>query len=146
MITLALFRKMSEDGVAGLRPNRDFFWEEAPLQQNGKPAHGVWIVTRGGGIGRSPRKYNLNTTVDFYVAFAKKPKIESVHSAILNWLVENRCICEMNGKLIDGEDVYEWDFSNIRIRPVSTPQNDGITENGLLVKVASAEVIYDDVK
>lgn len=144
MITLALFQKMAEERVAGLKPNRNFFWEEAPLQREGRPAHGVWIITRGGDASRSHRKLNLRTTVDFYVAFGNKPKIEKIHAAILDWIVQNRCICELTGQLDDGEDRYDWDFRNVRMSPTTTPQNDGITDNGLLVKVASALVIYDD--
>ena len=34
-------------------------------------------------------------------------------------------------------------FYNVRIRPTSTPQNTGATENGDIVKFASIDVIYD---
>lgn len=139
MITLALFEKMATDEVAGLVRNDGFYWEEAPLQQNGKPASGVWLVTRGGSAQNSPKGLNLRTTVDFYVAYKNKIKTEKTHLAILNWLIANRGICEMSGQVY-GES---YEFHNIRINPVQTPQNDGVTENGLIVKVASAEIIYD---
>ena len=38
MITLALFRQMAEDGVAGLVKDRNFFWEEMPLQKDAPTA------------------------------------------------------------------------------------------------------------
>lgn len=139
MITLALFEKMATDGVAGLERNKDFFWEEAPLQKNGKPASGVWIVTRGGSAQDSPKGLNLRTTVDLYVAYANKIQTEKTHLAILNWIIANKGFCELQGTIY-GES---YDFHNVRIRPVQTPQNDGITENGLIVKVASAELVYD---
>lgn len=145
MITLALFQKMVADNVAGLigdenNPKRNFYWEEAPLQSNGEPARGVWLITRPGNIDRTRKGLNLRTTVDFYVAFKDKVKIEKVHQAIRHWLTENRSICELSGSL----GTTEYSYSNIRIQPTTTPQNSGVTENGLFVKVASAELIYDD--
>ena len=138
MITLALLKQMAEDEVAGLTIDKDLFWEEMPLQKDGKPAKGVWIVTRGGDAGDA-KGNNQHSTVDFYVALANKPKTEVVHQQILNWIIANPCFCELSG--VVGDTAYS--FSNIRIRPTTTPQNYGATENGLIVKIASAEVIYD---
>lgn len=139
MITTAIFRKMADDQVAGLVKDSDFFLEEAPLQHDGQPATGVWLVTRGGDASMSPKKLNLKTTIDFYVAFENKIKIEATHQAILDWIIANRSICELGGSV--GGTTYA--FSNVRLRPATTPENAGVTENGLLVKVASCSVIYD---
>ena len=139
MITLALLEKMVEDDVADLVIDRNCFWEQAPLQKDGSPASGVWLVTRGGNAMNSPKGLNLHSTVDFYVALANKPKTEAVHQKILEWLIANPCICEMSGSV--GGTTYS--FSNIRIRPATTPQNLVVTENNLVVKIASAEIIYD---
>lgn len=141
MITLALFRQLAEDGVAGLTKDKDLFWEEMPLQSNGKPANGVWIVTRGGSAENSPKGLNLKSTVDFYVAFANKVKTEDVHQKILDWLIANPCFCELSGSV--SGTTYSYDYTNVRVRPTTTPQNDGVTENGLIVKIASAQIIYD---
>lgn len=140
MITLALFRKMAADGVAGLTRNKDFFWEEAPLQRNGKPASGVWLITRPGNIDRTRKGLNLRTTVDFYVATKNKVQTERIHQDIRDWLTTHPCICLLS----DSVGGVSYQFSNIRIRPTTTPQNDGVTENGLVVKVASALLVYDD--
>lgn len=138
MITLALLKQLANDEVANLAIDKDLFWEEAPLQKDGKPATGVWIVTRGGNAGDAKGR-NQRSTVDFYVALANKPKTEAVHQAILRWIIANPCFCELSG--IVGDTAYS--FSNVRLRPATTPQNYGATENGLIVKIASAEVIYD---
>jgi hypothetical protein len=82
---------------------------------------------------------NLRSTVDFYVALANKPKTEKVHEQILTWLIENPCICELVGSV--GGTSYS--YSNVRIRPTTTPQNIMITNNNLVVKIASAELVYD---
>lgn len=137
MITLALLKQMVADGVANLTIDKDLFWEEAPLQKDGKPASGVWLVTRGGNAG-DPKGRNLHSTVDFYVAFANKPKTEAIHQSILEWIMRSKCFCELSGSV--GSTTYA--FENVRIRPTVTPQNYGATENGLIVKIASAEIIY----
>lgn len=139
MITLAILEQMVSDGVADLVVDENCFWEQAPLRKDGKPASGVWLVTRGGNAMNSPKGLNLRSTVDFYVALANKPKTEAVHASILQWILENPCICELVGSV--GGTSYS--FSNIRIRPTTTPQNVMITENNLVVKIASAELVYD---
>lgn len=138
MITLALLEQMASDRVAGLVIDQNLFWEEVPLQRNGEPASGVWLVTRGGSSGDAKGR-NQRSTVDFYIALANKPKTEAVHQEILHWIIMNQCFCELSGSV--GGTTYS--FSNIRLRPTTTPQNQGVTENGLIVKLASAEVIYD---
>lgn len=138
MITLALVKEMDDQKVANLTIDKDLFWEELPLQRDGKPAQGVWLVTRGGTAGNA-KGQNLHTTVDFYVALANKSKTEEVHQQICEWLMQNRGFCKLSGSV--GGVTY--DFENVRIRPTTTPQNLGATENGLIVKIASAEAIYD---
>ena len=139
MITLALLEQMASENVAGMVIDQNCFWEQAPLQKDGKPASGVWLVTRGGNAANSPKGLNLRSTVDFYVALANKPKTEAVHQEILEWLIKNPCICEMVGSV--GGTTYS--YSNIRVRPTTTPQNFVVTENNLVVKIASAELVYD---
>lgn len=139
MITYALFKKMSDDEVAGLRADENFFWEEMPLQSNGKPASGVWLVTRGGDASMSPQALNLKTTVDLYVAMGNKIATEATQQAILEWIIANPAICELCGSV--GGAIYSYE--NVRLRPTTTPQNEGVTENGLIVKYASLQVTYD---
>ena len=139
MITLAILEQMVSDGVADLVVDENCFWEQAPLRKDGKPASGVWLVTRGGNAMNSPKGLNLHSTVDFYVALANKPKTEAVHEAILSWILANPYICEMVGS-VGGTN---YSFSNVRIRPTTTPQNVMVTENNLVVKIASAELVYD---
>ncbi|MBR3139061.1 hypothetical protein IKG38_03595 [Candidatus Saccharibacteria bacterium] len=141
MITLALLKQMANDNVANLVIDKNLFWEEMPLQKDGKPASGVWLVTRGGSAGDA-KGHNQRSTVDFYVALANKPQTEAVHQAILRWIIANPCFCVLSGSV--GSTSYN--FTNVRLRPATTPQNYGATENGLIVKIASADVIYDLAK
>lgn len=140
MIVLALFREMVKEGVAGLVEDENFFWEEAPLQRNGSPAKGVWLVTRSGSLQTSSKGLNLRTTVDFYVAMPNKVQTEQIHQQIREWLTEKLYFCQLKGE----EGGVSYSFSNIRIRPTSTPNNVGATPNGTIVKVASAELVYDE--
>lgn len=140
MIILALFRKMVEEQVAGLVEDENFFWEEAPLQKNGSPAQGVWLVTRSGSIAASTKGLNMRATVDFYVAMANKVQTEQIHQQIREWLTKTLYFCQMRGE----EGGVSYNFSNVRIRPTRTPDNVGATKNGLIVKMASAELVYDD--
>ena len=138
MITLALLKQIASDQIANLVIDKNLFWEEMPLQKDGKPASGVWLVTRGGRAGDAKGR-NQRCTVDFYVALANKPKTEAVHQEILKWIIKNPGFCVLSGSV--GDTTYQ--FENVRLRPATTPQNYGATENGLIVKIASAEVIYD---
>lgn len=139
MIALAILQQMNSENVAGLTLDKDFFWEELPLQKNGSPASGVWLVTRGGSSVNTPKGLNQHSTLDFYVAFANKAKTEDTHAKIVKWIRQNPTFCELGGSVAGGS----YKFSNVRIRPTTTPQNYGATENGNIVKFASVEVIYD---
>lgn len=139
MITVAILEQMVADNVADLEIDKNCFWEQAPLRKDGSPASGVWLVTRSGNAMNSPKGYNLRSTIDFYVAFANKTKTEDVHRQILEWIIENPCFCEMTGS-VGGTN---YNFYNVRIRPTTTPQNILVTENNLVVKIASAQLVYD---
>lgn len=140
MITLALYNKMLADNVAGLADLGKFYYEEMPLQHNGDPASGVWLVTRGGSISQTRKGLNLRSTVDFYVALADKVEIDDMLAKIQRWITSTLYLCDLSGSVGD----TNYHFTNVRIRPTTTPQNNGVTENGIFVKVASAEIIYDD--
>lgn len=139
MIVLAILDQIERDNVGNLTVDTDLFWEEAPLQKDGKPAQGVWLVTRSGNASNNPKGLNLRSTVDFYVAFKNKTKTEAVQQALLNWVLSSRYLCDLSGTV--GDTTYH--FKNVRITPATTPENYGATENGLIVKIASADIVYD---
>ena len=138
MITIALVKQIAED-IDGLVLDENLFCEESPIKPDGTFSEGVWAVSRGGQIQNNPRSINLHSIIDFYVAFGDRVKIETMHRAISEWVQTNRTFCQLSGSV--GGTQYELD--NVRIRQTSTPQNSGITENGVLVKVASLEAYYD---
>ena len=140
MITLALLEQMAKDGGAGLTKNKDFFWEELPLPRDGKVPTGVWLVTRPGTLTNARKGLNLRTTVDFYVVMESKVRTEEIQMKIRKYLETHLCFCKLSGSV--GNTSYS--YSNVRVRPTSTPQNMGATENNLIVKMASAELVYDE--
>lgn len=140
MITLALLDQMAKDKLAGLEADKSLFWEEMPLQTNGEPAEGVWLVTRGGSSGFAGR--NLHTTVDIYTAFSDKSKTAAVEQEIWRWILKNQSFTELSGE--SGPAKYH--FENVRINSTQTPQNMGATKNGAIVKVSSVEIIYSLAK
>lgn len=149
MITAALYNQMLADGVANLHAGQrksgegdayNFFWEEAPLQVDGNPASGVWLISRGGDISATHRSLNLRTTVDFYIATKDKTVTEQIQQQIRQYLTKSLCFCLLSGTA----GGVNYRFSNVRVRPTSTPENAGATENGLIVKIASALLVYDD--
>lgn len=139
MITLALFEKMVADGVAGLTRNKDFFWEEIPGQHDGTPANGVWLVTRADTISNTHRGLNLRTTVDFFVVTNNKVRTEQILQQIRQYITTQRYFCELSGS-IGGVDYH---YENVRVRPETTPANEGAVNN-MIVKMASATLVYDD--
>ena len=138
MIAYAILKEFA-DNTNGFELDKNCFYEELPLSSGGKPAQGVWVVTRGGSIRNTPKGLNQRAILDFYVAFANKIQTDSAHQAILKWLRSNQTICELSGTISKGS----YAFSNIRLFPTSTPQNNGATENGVIVKFASTEIVYD---
>lgn len=139
MIAIAILKQMEADHVAALTADRDFFYEELPLQHNGEPAQGVWIVTRGGSAQNTPKGHNLKTTLDFYIAYQNKANADAVLAEIAAWIRANRCICELSGSV--GSNLYS--FYNVRLAPATTPMNNGATTNGNIIKLTSANVVYD---
>ncbi len=140
MITYAIMKAIATDGVAGLTIDQNFFWEQEPLQNDGKPAQGAWIVSRGASNFEAPKGLNQRTTIDFYVAYNDKTKSEATLEAIASWIRNHRVICDLSGAV--GSSSYA--FENIRISPATTPQNVGLNAtNGQIVKTTSAEIVFD---
>lgn len=139
MITLALFQHMAEQKVAGLVADENFFYDEMPMQRDGKPASGVWVITRSGTTGNSSRPLNVRSIADFYIAMSNKATAAAIHAQIMDWVTKTKYICDLSGSV--GGVAYH--FANVRMRVTATPANVGITENGFLVKMISVQLIYD---
>lgn len=140
MITRAIMQAIEDDEVAGLKVDDNFFWEQEPLQANGKPAQGAWLLSRGGSNLDTTKGLNQRVTIDIYVAYNDKTKTEATLEAIAEWVRTNRVICDLSGT-VSGSS---YAFTNVRITPASTPQNVGLNAtNGQVIKTVSADIVFD---
>lgn len=140
MITYAIMKAIAAAGTAGLTIDKDFYWEQEPLQANGKPAQGAWLLSRGGSNVDTTKGLNQRVTIDIYVAYNDKTTTETTLKAIADWIRNNRVICELNGT-VSGSS---YAFTNIRITPATTPQNVGLNAtNGQVIKTVSADIVFD---
>ncbi len=140
MITYAIMKAIADAGTAGLTIDKDFYWEQEPLQANGKPAQGAWLLSRGGSNVDTTKGLNQRVTIDIYVAYNDKTKTESTLKAIADWIRNNRVICALNGTASGSS----YAFTNVRIMPATTPQNVGLNAtNGQVIKTVSADIVFD---
>ena len=140
MITYAIMKAIADAGTAGLTIDKDFYWEQEPLQANGKPAQGAWLLSRGGSNIDTTKGLNQRVTIDIYVAYNDKTKTEATLKAIADWVRNNRVICELNGTASGSS----YAFTNVRITPATTPQNVGLNAtNGQVIKTVSADIVFD---
>lgn len=140
MITYAIMKAIADAGTAGLTIDKDFYWEQEPLQANGKPAQGAWLLSRGGSNVDTTKGLNQRVTIDIYVAYNDKTQTEATLKAIADWIRNNRVICELNGTASGSS----YAFTNVRITPATTPQNVGLNAtNGQVIKTVSADIVFD---
>lgn len=140
MITYAIMKAIADAGTAGLTIDKDFYWEQEPLQANGKPAQGAWLLSRGGSNVDTTKGLNQRVTIDIYVAYNDKTQTETTLKAIADWIRNNRVICALNGTASGSS----YAFTNVRITPATTPQNVGLNAtNGQVIKTVSADIVFD---
>ena len=83
MITLHILKLLEEEGFGTI--DTDLFWEEVPLNSQGDPKNGIWIVTRGVPIDRL-HVYTQN--FDIYSRYTNKITGSSKLEGILEFLQE----------------------------------------------------------
>lgn len=135
MISLHIAKWLEDEGFGTI--DQDIFWEEVPLDPNGKPYDGIWVVTRGSALNR------FNTTTqqfDIYSRYANK----ITGSLKLEQILEK--IMEAYGDVCTLPTVPPYSltiYDNVRLRPVSGIENVGSDAQDKIVRVISAEVQYN---
>ena len=134
MITLHMLALLEEEDFGAI--DTDLFWEEMPLDRNGDPKEGVWIVSRGAPLSR----FNVTTqNFDIYARYANKLTCSQKLENILHFLQDAYdTVCEL-----PTVSQSQTNYINVRIRPTSGIENVGTDENGKIVKVISGEVQYE---
>lgn len=135
MITLSILKELENEGFGTIDTN--LFLEEAPLDTNGKPKNGLWLVTRGSTVSRTNVEIQ---SLDLYSRFTNKLTGHTKLAEALEWLQEAYSdVCTLPAVAPYTTQTY----TNVRIFPTSSIQNAGVDENGKIVRVISFDVYYN---
>lgn len=134
MIALHILKLLENEGFGTI--DSDLFFEEAPLDGQGKPKQGVWIVERGTSVNR----FNTQTqNFDIYSRYTNKLTGYKKLEGILDFLQEAYGeVCELPAVPPYSSTVYE----NVRIEPTSSVENVGTDVDNKIVRVISGIVQY----
>lgn len=136
MILLSILKQLQNENFGTI--DVDLFYEEVPLEKDGTPKEGVWIVSRGSVVNR------FNTEIqafDLYSRYKNKITGAAKLYEVLNYLKEAYGdVCDLPAALPYSTKVYE----SVRITPTSGVENVGSDENGKVVRVISGEVYYKE--
>lgn len=135
MIALNILKLLEESGFGTI--DTDLFFEEAPLNSQGIPKEGVWIVERGTAVTR----FNHQTqNFDIYSRYTNKLTGYKKLEAILDYLQEAYDgVCTLPTVPPHSSAIYE----NVRIVPTSSVENVGTDDNNKIVRVISGTVTYE---
>lgn len=134
MIALHILKLLENEGFGTI--DSDLFFEEAPLDGQGKPKQGCWIVERGTSVNR----FNTQTqNFDIFSRFSNKLTGYKKLEAILEYLQEAYGeVCELPAVPPHSSTVY----GNVRIEPTSSVENVGTDVDNMIVRVISGTVQY----
>ena len=134
MIALHILKLLEDEGFGTI--DTDLFFEEAPLDGQGKPKQGVWIVERGTAVSRLNHRVQ---NFDIYSRYTNKLTGYKKLEAILDFLQEAYGdVCELPAVPPYSSTVYE----NVSIEPTSSVENVGTDSNDKIVRVISGTVRY----
>lgn len=136
MIALHILKLLENEGFGTI--DTDLFFEEVPLDGNGVPRQGIWIVERGTSVNR----FNTRTqNFDIYSRYTNKLTGYKKLEAILDYLQEAYGeVCTLPAVPPYSSTVYE----NVRLTPTSSVENVGVDENNKIVRVISGTVQYSN--
>lgn len=135
MIALHILKLLEDSGFGTI--DTDLFFEEAPLDSQGKPKQGMWIVERGTSVNR----FNTQTqNFDIYSRYTNKLTGYKKLESILEYLQEAYGeVCTLPPVPPHSSTVY----NDVRIEPTSSVENVGVDDNGKIVRVISGVVRYN---
>lgn len=135
MVTLHLLKLLEDNGFGTI--DTDLFFEEAPLDANGVPKQGVWIVTRGSEVTR----LNVgNQNFDIYSRYTNKLTGGIKLENILTFLKEAYGdVCTL--PTVPPYSLTE--YYNVTITPTSGVENAGTDEQDKVVRVISGNIRFN---
>jgi hypothetical protein len=136
MVTLHLAKWLEQEGFGTL--DTDIFWEEVPLNSEGNPKDGIWVVSRSPVVGRIDIGVQ---NFDIYARFANKVTTGKKLNDILNRLRDAyEDVCTL--PTVPPYSLAE--YSNVTIEPTSGVDNVGSDEQEKIVKVISGTIQYKE--
>lgn len=134
MIALHILKLLESQGFGTI--DTDLFFEEAPLDSQGKEKNGIWIVERGTSVNRFTTQ---TQNFDIYSRYTSKLTGYQKLEAILDFLQQAYGdVCELPPVPPHSNNVY----TNVRLEPTSSVENAGTDSNGKIVRVISGVVRY----
>lgn len=134
MITLNIAKLLADEGFGTL--DTDIFWEDMPLDAQGNPKNGVWIVSRGAPV---TRFRTTRQAFDIYSRHSNKVTSSQKLEDILDYLRD------AYGEVCTLPTVPPYSgtlYSEVQLIPVSGIENVGTDEQDKVVRVISGEVIF----
>ena len=134
MVTLHIAQLLANEGFGTL--DTDIFWEDMPVDSEGNPKNGVWIVTRGTPVTRFT---TTNQAFDIYSRYSNKVTSSKKLEDILDYLQEAYGeVCEL--PTVPPHSMTR--YYDARITPVSAIENVGSDEQDKVVRVISGEIKF----
>lgn len=134
MITLHILKLLEDNGFGTI--DTDLFCEEMPIDKQGNPIQGIWIVSRGSEVNRVDIG---NQNFDIYSRYTNKLTGAVKLDNILNFLKESYGdVCTL--PTVPPHSLTE--YYNVRITPTSGVENVGIDDQDKVVRVISGNVKY----
>lgn len=134
MVTLHIAKLLEDEGFGTL--DLDIFWEDMPVDSDGKPFNGIWIVPRGAPVSRFTV---TSQAFDIYARDTNKVTSSQKLEDILNYLqTAYEEVCE----LPTVPPYSETRYYDVRITPVSGIENVGADDQDKIVRVISGEINF----
>ena len=135
MVTLHILQLLEDEGFGTI--DTDLFWEDIPVDSNGDPKNGVWIVPRGAPVSI------YNTTIqpfDIFSRYSNKvtgsKKLEDILEYLKTAFTE---VCEL--PIVPPYSLTN--YYDVTITPESGIENVGSDEQDKVVRVISGKVKYN---
>lgn len=132
MVTLHIAKLLEQEGFGTL--DTDIFWEDMPIDAQGKPINGLWVVPRGAEVGR----FTATQAFDIYSRHTNKVVSSKKLEDILAYLQD------AYGQVCDLPEVPQspYRYYDCLIRPTSAIENVGTDEQNKVVRVISGEITF----
>jgi len=134
MISLHIAAWLAEEGFGTLE--QDILWEDMPVDQNGNPKDGIWVVERGAPYTR----FVKTQAFDIYSRYTNKLTGSQKLQSILERLQEAYGdVCTLPA--VPPFSLTE--YHDVMLQPTSGIENVGTDEQNKVVRVISGEVQFN---